>query len=219
MTAVSIGNSNIAPYSTFKESNCSISYMIARILKAILPKTWFCWISRGTIQLQSTIRPKKWSYWSKLSDRIFLGAMPLKNWNHSDTITKLGVKAILSINEDYELKSQLFADPITSKDWQEKNINFLNISSPDLEPIEPVKLAKAVNYVAEQHHLGNPVYIHCTGGRGRSVSVAICSLIKLERFTFDSACSYLKQCRPQVMLNRAQIDSIKSWHRGQYQTV
>lgn len=202
--------------STTKCNKC-ISYLIAKILQAILPKTWFCWISRGTVQLQSILRPIKWSYWTKLSDNVYLGAMPLKNWNHIDKITKCGIKAILSINEDHEFQTQLFADPVKPVDWKGKNINFLNITSPDLEPIKVSKLAKAVDYVTNQVNLGNPIYIHCTGGRGRSVSVAICSLTRIKACTLEESIKYVKQHRPQFMLNQKQINSIITWYEGESQ--
>lgn len=194
------------------KSGGRLSQIIARILKAILPKAWFCWVSRATIQIQCKLDPKKWAYWNKLSDQIYLGAMPLKNWDHINKITALGVKAVLSINEDYEFQTQLFADPVKEIDWKNRNIAFLRISSPDLEPIELSKLAVAVHYVAKHVNLGNSVYIHCTGGRARSVSVAICALIKTKAWTLEVAFKHVKQCRPQLMLNQKQIENIKAWY-------
>ncbi len=189
--------------------------MIARILKAVLSKESFCWVSRGTIQLQSMLQPIKWSYWSKLDEKLYLGAMPLKNWGHLDEITQLGVKAILSINCEYEFQPQLGADPVRGDDWMGRNINFMNISSPDLEPIEVLEIARAVDFVAQQIRSGNPVYVHCTGGRGRSVSVAICSLAKVKNCTLSAAIQHVKSCRPQAMLNQSQMDNIVSRHELQ----
>lgn len=194
-----------------------VSYLIAKILHAVLPKTWFCWFSRGTVQLQSVLRPRKWTYWTKLSDNIYLGAMPLKNWGHVDKIAKLGVKTILSMNEEYEFQTQFLADPVKPLDWKKKNITFLRISTPDLEPIKDSKLVKAVDYVTSQVNLGNPIYIHCTGGRGRSVSVAICSLTRIRACTLEETIKYVKQCRPQFMINQKQIKSIVTWYEGESQ--
>ncbi|MBA3722490.1 MAG: dual specificity protein phosphatase family protein [Parachlamydiaceae bacterium] len=194
------------------ENNRSIGHLIGRVLHTLLPRGWFCWISRGIIQIQAIIKPHKWSYWTKLSDEIYLGAMPLKNWKHIEKITNLGIKAILSINEDYEFKKQLFADPVKPEDWKKRNINFLTIASPDLEPIELSKIAIAVNYVVEQVKLGNKIYVHCTGGRARSVSIAICSLVMLKRYTLEESINFVKQCRPQVMLSQNQLESMLSWY-------
>lgn len=195
------------------ENNRSVGYLIARVLQAILPKAWFCWVSRGTIQFQSVLRPHRWSYWTKISDDIYLGAMPLKNWNHLDQIANLGIKAILAMNEDSEFHNQLFAEPVQRCDWEKRKINFLKISTPDLEPIGVVKLAHAVNYVANQVSSGHPVYIGCTGGRGRSACVAICSLVQIKGYTLEEAVKHVKRCRPQVMLSRQQIEAMLAWHQ------
>lgn len=199
-------------------SRRSVTYLIAKILRVILPKTWFCWVSRGTVQLQSILSHKRWSYWTKLNDHVYVGAIPLKNWNHLDEITALGVKTILSMNEDYEFQKHRWSDPVKPVDWKEKKINFLNLSSPDLEPIGISRLAAAVDYVAAQVKLGNPVYIHCTAGRGRSVSVAICSLIKINRWALQQSIKHVTQCRPQCMLSPKQIQSITTWYEAELQT-
>ncbi len=193
------------------ESHGSLGYLIGRILQTILPRTWFCWISRGTIQIQFILRPRKWPYWCCLFDQVYLGAMPLKNWNHLEEMTALGVKAILAMNKKYELQAQLGAEPVQEQDWANKEITYLRIGSPDLEPIAVEKLARAVDYVREKVNLGLPLYIHCTGGRGRSVSVAIASLMDIKGYTLGEAIKYVKRCRPQMMLSQDQIAVIKSW--------
>lgn len=190
--------------------NESFSFLIGRILQAILPKTWFCWISRGTIQIQSFLRPHKWSYWSKISDNLYLGAMPLKNKNHINKIAQIGVKAILSINEDYEFGDQLFAKPVREMDWQKRNIKVLRISSPDLEPIQIAKLAQAIDYVVQQIKLGNSIYVHCSGGRGRSASVVVGSLIRIDNRSLEDAIRHVEKCRPQVRLSQKQIEAVRT---------
>lgn len=187
-----------------------LGYYIGRVLQTILPKTWFCWISRGTIQLQSYLRPVKWSYWTKISEDIYLGAMPLKNRNHIETITRLGVKAILSVNEDYEFNNQLFAEPVKSTDWEAKGVTFNRISSPDLEPVQVDLLNQAVQYAHEQKEKG-PVYFHCTGGRGRSASVVIATLMVFENITLQESIKRVQALRPQVMLSAAQVNSLQNW--------
>lgn len=190
----------------------SIGHLMGQTLRAIVPRAWFCWISRGIIQLQSVLRPYKWSYWTKISDEMYLGAMPLKNWDHVNKINELGIKAILSINEDYEFQDQLFANPVKANDWKERDIKWLKISSPDLEPIKVSKLSKAVNYVVQQTNLGNPVYIHCTAGRGRSASVAICSLMQIKGYSLEKSIKRIQQCRPQVILSQKQMKAIYEYN-------
>lgn len=196
-----------------KAPRTSIGYLIGRFLQSILPRTWFCWVSRGTIQLQSFLRPHKWSYWTKISDNIYLGAMPLKNRNHHQVIHDLGIKAILSVNRTYEFQKQFLAEPVQSTDWEARGISFRRISSPDLEPLKVAKLIEAVRHVVTQVHANNPTYIHCTGGRGRSASVAICSLIALDNnISLQESIRRVQQLRPQVMLSQAQINKLQKWY-------
>lgn len=185
-----------------------IGSKIAAFLRIVLPKSLFCWVSRASIQCQAVLRPRKWAYWTKLSDQIYLGAIPLKNWNHVEKISALGVNAILSIIEEHELKNQPFAKPVKTDDWEKRKMQVLKISSPDLEPVELKKMAQAVQFVLEQVQSGNQVYIHCTAGRGRSASVAVCTLAKLLGISPEQSIQLIKSKRPQLSLNKKQVEAI-----------
>ncbi len=129
---------------------------------------------------------------------------------HIDQIAKLGIKAILSINEEYEFEDQLFAETVKQADWKIRNIHDLYIASPDLEPIEISELAKAIDFVVQQVNLGNSVYVHCMAGRGRSASVVVGSLIRLQNCSLEGAIRHVQQCRPQVIISQKQKESIFS---------
>lgn len=207
---------------TTKESCISLSTnttgrignTIARILRAILPRAVFCWLSRLSIQIQSVLVPKRWTYWTQLSDKIFVGAIPLKNWGHHELISQLGVGAILSVNKKHEFNDLPFSQPVQPKDWQDRKIEFLRISSKDLEPVEITKLAKAVDFVVGQVQLGKKVYIHCTGGRGRSVSAAIASLVKTQFMTLEQAYNHVIQLRHQAILSQQQLEAVTKLLNG-----
>ncbi|MBA2369946.1 MAG: dual specificity protein phosphatase family protein [Candidatus Protochlamydia sp.] len=188
-----------------------LGFKIARILQAVLPKEVFCWISRSTIMLQSIIFPQRWPYWTRLTEKLYVGGMPLKNWGHVNAINDLGIAAILSINEDFEFNKQLWADPIQPNEWEEHNISFLNLSIPDLQPLSPVILAQAVEFVFRQHLAGKKILIHCTGGRGRSVSAAIASLVRINGIRLEEAFHNTTHARSQAMLSQQQIHSIIEW--------
>lgn len=114
----------------------------------------------------------------------------------------------MSINEDYELEDQLCARPAKPKDWQKRKVKVLKISSPDLKPIEISKLAQAINYVMQEVNLGNSVYVHCTGGRGRSASVVVGSLMQTTNCSLEEAIRHVQKCRSQVMLSQKQKEAI-----------
>lgn len=191
-----------------------LGYRIARILQAVIPKELFCWISRGTVMLQSLISPYRWPYWTRLTEYLYVGGMPLKNWNHLNTINQLGITAILAINEDFEFNKQLGADPILPHEWADRGISFLNLSSPDLERVPTAILAQAADFVFRQHLEGKRILIHCTGGRGRSVSAAIASLVRINGISLEEAYRNVTQARSQAMLSPQQIQSLLEWNNN-----
>jgi protein-tyrosine phosphatase len=186
----------------------SLGNTVARILKIILPRSVFCWMSRISIQIQSILAPKRWSYWTQLSDKIIVGAIPLKNWNHHEQLSQLGVGAVLSINKKHEFNDLPFSQPVQKKEWQERKIEFLRVSSEDLAPVELTKLSKAVDFVVEQVNLGKIVYVQCTGGRGRSVSAAIAGLVRTKQWTVEHAYNHVIQLRRQAILSQQQLESV-----------
>jgi atypical dual specificity phosphatase len=190
-----------------------MAFLVAKVIQAILPIAVFCWISRTTVQLQAMIWSARWPYWSQITDQIYLGAVPLDNWGHIDAISRLGVGAILSFNEDHELQQQIGAKPIQEKEWTDRNIHYLRLSSPDLSPVSVADLAKAVDYIRSEVLLGHKVYVHCTAGRGRSASAVICYLIKEFRWSLTQALSFVKQQRLQTILSTEQLISIYNWQR------
>lgn len=186
-------------------------HLIAKILQAILSKEIFCWLSRMTLQIQAKINPKKWSYWSQLSDNIYVGGMPLKGPEHGRAITSLGIGAILSINEEHELKSLPLSNPIKPREWEKRKVTYLRLSNPDLQPVNVANLVKGVDYVAQQVALGKKVYIHCNRGASRSVSVAICSLMAVNKCSLEEAVRLIKKKRSIAVLSKDQLAAVTAW--------
>lgn len=197
----------------FVEIKETLSHRIASIVRSCLPKTWFCWLSRTTIQVQAIVLPHKWSYWTELTQDLYLGAMPLRNLDHINKITSLGCSAILSINESFEFNDQLFGKPVSESYWTERHVTFLNIPSPDLAGVEVEKIAVGVRFVMDQINLGKKVYVHCTAGRGRSSSIAICALVKINGYTLEESMDRVKRARPQTMLGQRQLITVTAWYQ------
>lgn len=205
-------------YDGNEQYKTSLGHRIGMVLKRCLPTSWFNTIALLSIQLQAWIRPKTWTYWSTVTPMLRVGAIPLKNRNHPEQLRKLGIRAILSINETHEFEPKFFATPVQESEWTNHNITYLRLSSPDLEPVPIAIIAKAVDFIAEQMALGKPTYVHCTSGRGRSVSVVISYLTAIEEIALPQAVQKLEACRPQVMLSRAQMDMVKNYLR-QHQKI
>jgi atypical dual specificity phosphatase len=186
--------------------------VVVRVFRACLSKEWFCWVSRGIVQMQSLLRPRVWSYWTEIPNQnIYVGAMPLKNWDHVNEINKLGVGAVLSITEVHERETQWGADPVQKGDWQGRSIEHLELVSPDLEPVETAIFIEAVDYLDRLVSAGKRVFVHCNGGRGRSASIVIAYLVKHQHFSAREAIGFVQAHRPQCMLSQRQIRSILAY--------
>ncbi len=192
-------------------SSLTLEHRISRLFKRYVPASFFQMLSLLSIQLQSWINPKNCPYWSKVTPMLYVGAMPLSNSNHPQKLQKLGIRAILSINEESEFTSRFCATPAQKEEWEEKKFTYLRLSSPDLEPVAIATIAKAVDFIAEQISSQKPTYVHCMGGRGRSVSAVIAYLITKEEMPFDCAMEYLKMIRPQINISPEQQEAVKAY--------
>ncbi len=159
------------PYAVTTKSK--IVDVVAKILRAVLPISVFCWVSRATVLLQEKVAPKKWPYFSKVTENLYIGGMPLKNYGHAKKISDLGITAIVSLNQPHEYTSQIGTEPITITTWNEA----ISLPSVDLEPVKLKNLTVAVNFIGRQTLAGKKVLVPCNEGRGRSVQVVIASLI------------------------------------------
>ncbi|MFT5318441.1 MAG: hypothetical protein ACI8RA_001705, partial [Chlamydiales bacterium] len=77
-----------------------------------------------------------WPWWNQIDDNIILGGIPLKNKGHVSTmISELGVQAVLSLNESFELRTNgLFSEPVSPEDWIGEGVEHLHIETPDFCP-------------------------------------------------------------------------------------
>lgn len=198
--------------------NDSYTYVISRILQTILPKTWFCCLSRLSILIRCALQPKKYTYWTKLTDGIYVGAMPLKDKGHLEAISKFA-QAVLYICEDLEIKppssqigKAIFGVPVKPEEWRCNGIYFQQKKSPDLEPI-PLKILKeAVTFVVQTVlEEKKTVYINCSGGRGRGAIVAIASMVIIYKSELARVIQYVENARPQVTLSQLQRDCLSNF--------
>ncbi|MBM3191694.1 MAG: hypothetical protein FJZ63_03430, partial [Chlamydiae bacterium] len=135
-------------------------------------------------------------YYSKMEDGIYLGALPLKNYGHEDLlINTLGINAILSMVQDYELSQEtFFSTPVAIEDWKKRGMILLQIPARDLSSLSQADLHRAADFIDQHKEKG--LYIHCKAGRGRSVMGYIAYLTKYKHLPLDEALSKTKQARP-----------------------
>jgi protein tyrosine phosphatase len=148
---------------------------------------------------------------------LYLGALPLVQKvfckimrNDADSLENLGISAVLSAVEPFENNYEgCCLSPVTPEQWQEKKISQLQLSTPDLKPIDQNKIEKGVEFIHENLKEGRSVYVHCKAGRGRSVLIVLCFLIKYRNMALEKARAHLLEKRPQASFPRA------NWHAAQ----
>ncbi len=152
--------------------------------------------------IMNKLWPKKYPIYSKITDSLFLGRLPLKNTKDHIAIQKEGITAILTMTERFENTSRgLVSNPVRPDDWQALGIKHAQIEIPDFTPPTPQQLDMAVAIVYNWLKAGEKVLVHCKAGRGRSAEVVIAYLYQKhpDRYpTFEDARLFVKSKRPHI---------------------
>ncbi|MCB1083940.1 MAG: dual specificity protein phosphatase family protein [Simkania sp.] len=149
----------------------------------------------------------KW--WSKIEPlNLYLGALPLKNMGHLESIAELGVTDILAIVEDFELEDGWFNSPVKEGDWEAYGISIKQIPAVDFSPLTREEIKEGIESLHTLLEDEKTVYIHCKAGRGRSATIVIAYLMEHLGFTFQQAFGYVQASRPQINLNAGQRQAI-----------
>jgi len=139
-------------------------------------------------------------------NKIYLGGMPLKsgslnmeNRNDLITIQDLNVKAILSVVEGFENKSEgCLYSPISPDEWESVNIKFCQIPIPDFGTVEFDKIHVCVEYIEWNIRNKRNLYISCCIGKNRSTLILMAYFVKYLKMTCYDAFQYIKSKRIQV---------------------
>ena len=149
-----------------------------------------------------------WHWYDLIHDmngvKIYLGGMPLKsgqlnmeNRNDLITIQNLNVKAVLSVVEGFENRSDGYIySPITPDQWGE--IKFCQIPIPDFGTISLDKIHTCVEYIHWNIKNKRSIYISCRIGKSRSMLVLMAYFVKHLNYTSQQAYEYIKSKRVQV---------------------
>jgi hypothetical protein len=93
-----------------------------------------------------------WDWWNKVyeqgSEQIYIGAIPVSTvfgTDHAKDIHALGVRAVLSVVEPFELGSAgPLTAPITGNRWKELGVNHLELPTEDFKTIPHEEIEKGV---------------------------------------------------------------------------
>ncbi|XP_065168489.1 phosphatidylglycerophosphatase and protein-tyrosine phosphatase 1 isoform X2 [Atheta coriaria] len=162
------------------------------------------------------------NWYDRVDQNVILGALPFPNLTQ-ELIEKENVKAVISMNEDYEL---WFAND--KEKWRAVGVNFLQLSTTDIfETPCQKKLIDGVEFIRkylpanpspskttaiEKNEIGDTVYVHCKAGRTRSATLVGCYLMTRNSWTPEEAVAHMKSKRPHILLHTAQWNALRSFY-------
>lgn len=134
---------------------------------------------------------------------IYLGPIPINEKQEYSIRSTLNIKAILTVNESYELETMtLIGRPIQPSVWASYKIEQLVIPSPDFVPPACKLLDQGANFIEKYISKKQNVYVHCKSGKGRSASMVCAYFIKYRNMTPLDAYLYLKKRRNGYIFNQ-----------------
>jgi len=121
-------------------------------------------------EIKHSISPDLFPWWNQIDQDLYLGALPLKERGDGIALKSLGISAVLSIVDSFELDLQ-------AQDWKTVGIvNYQHIAVRDFTSPTVEQLRQAVEWIKTAREKKQTVYIHCKSGKGRSVTVVMCFL-------------------------------------------
>ncbi|KAL1514054.1 hypothetical protein ABEB36_003379 [Hypothenemus hampei] len=169
--------------------------------------------------IMEKLTPRQW--YNRIDDTVILGALPFPSVA-TELIEKENVKAVVSMNEDYEL---FLANDAQA--WKKLGVDFLQLSTTDIfaTPSQS-KLTEGVKFI---NRFVNPnsivngisttsVYIHCKAGRTRSATLVGCYLIQRYNWTPEQAVNLMKEKRPHILMHKKQWEALEIFkeQNGEY---
>ncbi|CAD7084270.1 unnamed protein product [Hermetia illucens] len=170
------------------------------------------------------ISARRW--YDRIDENLILGALPFRSMTKA-LIESENVKAVVSMNEDYEL--YLFAND--QKRWAAKGVEFLQLPTTDIfsAPCQ-INLLRGVEFInkflpvsARIKHfpasLNQPenvgtVYVHCKAGRTRSATLVGCYLMMRYGLTPELAVERMRESRPHILLHKKQWEALHKFYRN-----
>ncbi|KAH0945840.1 hypothetical protein HN011_011514 [Eciton burchellii] len=161
-------------------------------------------------------------WYNRIDETVILGALPFR-WTTKQLIDEENIKAVVSMNEDYELSSLSNME----KDWQKYDVEFLQLSTTDIfEVPRQEKLQSGVNFINKFRNMSTrklgdldnigkqsgTVYVHCKAGRTRSATLVACYLMIKNDWTPEQAVDYIRTKRPHILLQTAQWCALRQFY-------
>jgi len=147
--------------------------------------------------LESSIGFFDW--YSCVDDNLYLGAIPLEHDHLNKLANQLGIKAIVSIVQPFELTtSTLSGKPVTPAQWRERDVAQIVLDSPDFFAPAFDLLDAGADFLNKHLTMGSKCYCHCKSGKGRSASIVMAYFMKYKGEDAHTALAKMQLKRPWV---------------------
>lgn len=160
------------------------------------------------------VSARKW--YNHVDDRLILGALPFRSMT-KELVEKEGVKGVVSMNEDYELRWLANA----KKEWEAVGVQFLQLSTTDIfEAPSQDKLQHGVKFIhaVEASSPSGAVYVHCKAGRTRSATLVACYLMSKYNWSPEKAVTHIAEARPHIWLGPRQYQALDTFYHTMVQS-
>lgn len=173
--------------------------------------------------LMERVTARHW--YDRIDEHVILGALPFRSMAQ-EMVRKENIKAVVSMNEDYEL----WAFSNNKERWAKLGVEFLQLETTDIfeSPCQE-KLWRGVNFMnrflppAERlqrlaapegggHTEPGTIYVHCKAGRTRSATLVGCYLIMKNGWSPEQAVEHMRDCRPHILLRSKQWEALRLFH-------
>lgn len=157
---------------------------------------------------------------NRMPARLYLSSIPVKGMVYDDSVTLTdpkgpAISAVLCMTQGFENATKgLFWQCITPAEWSAKNVNFLQLETPDGEAVELELILQGVLFIDRHIQKGHNVLVHCMAGIGRSALVVICYLraFHSDKYPdFESAYQFVRNQRSQVCLEESKIKNAQDF--------
>ncbi|XP_018794002.1 PREDICTED: phosphatidylglycerophosphatase and protein-tyrosine phosphatase 1 [Bactrocera latifrons] len=190
-----------------------ISAMFARV-------TFYPTLFYNVLMEKASLR----NWYDRIDENVILGALPFRS-EAKELIAKENVKAVVSMNEDYELS--MFSND--SEKWKSHGISFLQLPTTDIfeapdqdklydgvkfinKFLPQEKRIKSLNAASEPENDGT-VYVHCKAGRTRSATLVGCYLMMKNGWSPEEAVDFMRARRPHILLHSKQWEALKLFYK------
>lgn len=158
-------------------------------------------------------------WYDRIDNNVILGALPFPSISQK-LIEEENVKAVVSMNEDYEL---WFAN--NGDRWQKLGVKFLQLNTTDIfEAPCQKKLIQGVSFINEV--IKDPaatVYVHCKAGRTRSATLVGCYLMERNHWNAEQAVSLMRLKRSHILLHTTQWNALRAYFQylnsGEFENI